>query len=261
MFVSPAQGAVFAPLALKFVLNGPSFFFIPDYDLPHSVPVQTIDVNWTSTATATNLPSESPPKKNANTGAIAGGIAAVVAIFAAIGIATFGRRRWGWRRHGSRPKSVLFTDSADEGPQIIMSPFYPDSFDANRDSGISAEQQPLVVGDPEADMVTPHRLSFSPPAVLPRQVAPAVPAGLSDKELARLRAEGLSSPQAYNFRVSALRMPQPTSPPNDVTEPGGSSFDTRRLHTEFESLRREVEQLRAEGLVVAAPPSYAEGDV
>jgi hypothetical protein len=195
-------------------------------------------------------------------GTIVGGtIGGVAAIFAVVGIVTFVQRRRRWR--GSRPRSILSADSVDAGPQVIATPFDPDSFDANRDSGISAEQQHLVIEDPEADMVAFHHISSSPRGVVPllRPVAPA-PVGLSDKEIARLRAEALSSPQHLNFRASALNlnMPQSTSSRNAVTESGESTYDTRRLHSEFESLRQEVERLRAEGFVVAAPPSYDEGD-
>ena len=179
----------------------------------------------------------------------------VAAIFAVIGIVTFVLRRHKWRR--SRPRSILSTDS---GPQMIVSPFYLDSFDTNRDSRISAEQQPLVIGEPEAEMVALHPLSSSPHAILPlRQVAP-VPVGLTDKEIARLRAEALSSPQSHIFRVSESNMSRPTSSLNAVAGSAESRFDTQRLHSEFESLRREMERLRQEGLIVTTPPSYAEGD-
>ena len=176
-----------------------------------------------------------------------------------IGIGVFVRRRRRWRRR--KPRSIFSDYSVDAGPQLIVTPFDPNysfdqAFDTNQDSGIPAEQQPLVIGDPEGEIVSPHRLSSSPPAIPLRQLAPA-PVGWSDKEIARLRAENRSSPQPRNFGASGLTRTQPTSPPNAVTGPGESSYDTRRLHTEFESLRREVEQLRAEGF---APPSYSGGD-
>jgi hypothetical protein len=235
-------------------------FFIPDYVSPHRAPVLTINTNGTTTKT--NLPS--PKKQNRNMGAIVvGTIGGVVAIFAVIGIVTFVQRRRRWRR--SRPGSIFSTDFVDAGPQILVSPYDANSFDANQDLGFSAEQQPLVIGDPEAEMAVLHHLSSSespPPSALPllRQVTP-VPAALSDKEIARLRAEALSSPQPHNLRISALNMSQSSSSLNAVTAGGsGESYDTRRLHTEFESLRREVELLREEGLVVAAPPRYTDGD-
>jgi hypothetical protein len=34
-----------------------------------------------------------------------------------------------------------------------------------------------------------------------------------------------------------------------------------KLHSEVEALRQETEKLRAEGSVIAAPPSYTTGDV
>jgi len=226
---------VFAPLALQ-------------------APVYTINANGTTTTT-TNL--SSPKKQSRNMGAIVGGtIVGVAAIFSVIGVVTFVLRRRRWRR--SRPRSILSTDSVDAGPQMIVSPFGPNTFDANWDSGILAEQRPLAIGEPETAIVAVHHLPSSPPAVPLRQVGP-VPSGLSDKELARLRAEALSSPQPHNL-VSPLNRPQSTSSLYAVTESGESSLHSRRLHSEFESLRREVERLREEGLVVGAPPSYAEGD-
>jgi hypothetical protein len=203
--------------------------------------------------TKPNLPS---PKKQNNLGAIFGGaIGGIAAIFAVVGIVTFVQRR---RRRKRLP--IFSVDFVDADPRMIVSPFNLNPFDANQASGIPAEQQPLVIGDPEAERVAFQHLPSSPPAELPllRQVAP-VPARLSDKEAARLRAEALSSPQPDNLQV-ALNTSQSTSLLNAVTKSGESPSDTRRLHSEFESLRREVERLREEGLVVAAPPSYTEGD-
>ena len=87
-----------------------------------------------------------------------------------------------------------------------------------------------------------------------------VPVGLSDKELARLRVEGYNSQQS--LEVSSSNVLQPTSSPNAVPGSREAPYDPGRLHSEVENIvRREMERLHAEGLVIAAPPSYsAEGD-
>jgi hypothetical protein len=101
----------------------------------------------------------------------------------------------------------------------------------------------------------------------PSQAVAPVPPGSSGKEIAllrSLRARTLSSQPLQN--PSALNASQSTSSPNAVNESGGatSAYDPRRLHSQVESLRREMEavmeRLRAEELVTGAPPSYAEGD-
>ncbi len=156
---------------------------------------------------------------------------------------------------------------------MVVSPFYLNTFDANQDSGISAEQQPIGIGDPVAEMVAfpSHRPSSTPPTVFPHP-GPVVPApvGLSGKEIARLRAQTLGSQQSQAQTRSTLDVSQPETRSsanlNAATEPGeaSSSDDTRRLHSEVESLRREMERLRdmerlrTEGLVTeAGPPSYS----
>ena len=106
----------------------------------------------------------------------------------------------------------------------IPSNLNPIPFEPGEDSGTWAEQQPLVAEDPEAEMGALHGQSPAPLTVLPpsRQVA------------------------------------------HVETEPSGttSTYDPRRLHSEVENLRREMERLRThtEGLVIGAPPSYTEGD-
>ena len=174
-----------------------------------------------------------------------------------IGIVVFVRRR----RRRPRPRSIL-SDSSGDVSQVITTPFNPIPSEATLDSGSRVAQQPLLPGDHEAEMVALHGLSSTLPAVVPRSqpVAP-VPVGLSGKELARLRAEALSSEQSQNPSTSNLS--QSTSSPNAVNESSGatSSYDPRRLQSEVDSLRREMERLRTEGLVVTgAPPSYTEGD-
>ena len=143
-----------------------------------------------------------------------------------------------------------------------MTPFDLNLPEAAHDIGITTQQPPITDG-PGAETVALRHLSSASPIPLPisRPVTP-VPVGLSDKELARLRAEVLTSQQPDNVRDSTPNVSQSTSSPTAVAETGGaaSPYDSRRLHSEVESLRREMERLRAEGLVVVAPPSYSEGN-
>src|SRR6266705_2986098 len=100
MDTSPAQGAVFAPLALQFVHSEPFTRFSFLTRTSRRVPTQTINVNGPTTSV------RPPSRKKRNIAAIAGGtIGGVVAIFALIGIALFVQRRW--RRRRVRPRSIL----------------------------------------------------------------------------------------------------------------------------------------------------------
>ena len=147
----------------------------------------------------------------------------------------------------------------------IPSDLNPIPFEPGEDSGTWAEQQPLVAEDPEAEMGALHGQSPAPLTVLPasRQVA-HVPVGLSDKEIARLRAEALNPEFQQSHSDSTPNVSLATSSPDVGTESSGatSTYDPRRLHSEVENLRREMERLRThtEGLVIGAPPSYTEGD-
>ena len=161
-------------------------------------------------------------------------------------------------------------------PHAIVTPFDPNSYSSEEIIQGSrnltrAEQQPLMATEgPEGEIVALHRLSqtSTPPTVPPRsRPVASVPVGLSSKEVARLRAEARASGsprQSHNDSSPNVSHSESTSSPeNAVTEFGAgatSSFDTRRLHSEVESLRREMEQLRAEGMIIGAPPSYTEGD-
>jgi hypothetical protein len=190
-------------------------------------------------------------------GAVIGGAVAVCAV---IGTAVFVQRRRARRR--ARHRSIL-SGSMEDGSQMMATPFNPIPSDATLGSGTWTEQQPLVPEDHNAEMVALHRLSSSPPTALARlrPVAP-IPAGLSSKEIARIRAEALSPQHSHNYSNSTSNVSQTTSPPETSTDSSGvttSSYDPRRLHSEVESLRREMERLRTEGLVPEAPPSYTEG--
>jgi len=160
----------------------------------------------------------------------------------------------------------------EASPQAIVTPFGSDSrsYEVIPQDSINStgtEQRPLIsVEDPAGDMVTLHHLSSgstSPAAVSSSRPAAPAPAGLSGKEMARWRAALSSQPQSESHNRSTLDMSQPTSSlANNVSESGErpSPYDSRRLHSEVKSLRREMERLRAEGVIIEAPPSYPEGD-
>ena len=78
-----------------------------------------------------------------------------------------------------------------------------------------------------------------------------LPVSLSSKELARLR-EGSSHSQSTDALSSAPPLAATSERSADT-----SLSDTRRLQSEVESLRREMEQIRAERF--EAPPNYEDG--
>ena len=217
-----------------------------------------------SDGTPTSLPS--PRTRNKKVGIIVGGIiGSVAATFAVIGIVTFVLHQHRRKLKQNRPRSILSfaTDSIEASLRIIVTSFDPDFPGATQDSGITTVQQPFVTEETGAETVPLSRLSSLPPTLLSisRPVAP-VPVGLSDKELALLRAEALTSQQPDNPLDSTSNVSWSTFSPAAVAKTGGAALpsNTRGLHSEVESLRREMEQLRAEGLVIAAPPSYTEGN-
>lgn len=196
---------------------------------------------------------------SSNTPAIVGGVIGGVAVICSvIGIVLFVQRR----RRRRKPISMIF-DSAEDGPEVLVTPFKPFPSETVLDSGSGVEQPLLVPEVPDTEIVALHDLSYMPPAVFPRSrpVAP-VPNGVSDKEIARLRAEALSSQQSHNRSTSNVSQSTYSRIDGSGSRGAASSYDpqTQRLQTEVESLRREMDQLRTEGLVIGAPPSYTEGD-
>jgi hypothetical protein len=155
--------------------------------------------------------------------------------------------------------SVFSSSFVEGGPSATVTPFNPTILGTNHQGSDSwAEQQQLLSEPSDAEISSdPYSLSSTPAPVLPRSrpVAP-VPAGLSSKELARLRVEALSSSQTHSNPSSNTS--QSSMSPSSERSRATSTSDTRRLQTEVESLRREMQQLRVERL--EAPPSYTEGD-
>jgi hypothetical protein len=230
LVISPAQGAMFAPLALKLVQRSLQFF-MTDKGPSRRAPVLLNIPTTTTTKTTTSQTKSNIP---AIAGGVIGGVAAILSV---IGIFIFVRRR---RRQGT-PKSTTSSNSV----QVITTPYNPIASEAtlpvNRLAETLVEQFPLS-----------------------QPVAP-VPAGLSAKEIARLRAQTLGPQPSHGPSTSDVSQSTP-APPNAVNESGGetSPYDVRRLvHSEVETqVRREMERLRGEGLVTVpgAPPSYTEGD-
>jgi hypothetical protein len=227
---------------------------IPD-KLPISrAPVLTIKANVTTTT--------SPPAPS-HTGTIAGAVTGgVVAVLVVIGVIVFLRRRRRQRRRKSVQSSILGS-VVGVGPPGTITPFNPIWLDAtSHGSDPQTEWQELLSTHPDAGSVLDSYSlsSTSTPALvfpLSQPVAP-VPTDLSDKELARLRTEALSSqnplsPQSPNTLQSS-------SPQAAVTEQSGAiqSSEAQRLRSEVEILRREMQQLRTERHEL--PPSYTSGD-
>jgi hypothetical protein len=199
-----------------------------------------------------------PPKKR-HSGAIAGAaVAGVAAVLIVIGVAAFVRRQ----RRLRRRKSVASAFSGaflESDPASNVTPFDAIPLGSTyQESGSWSERQELLPGPPEAEIPPDsYNLANAPSSVFPRpRPVDPVPAGLSDKELARLRAE---AQWTHTHSESSLNGPQPRSSPAIANQPRGatSGLDARRLESEVESLRREMQELRAERL--EAPPSYTDG--
>ncbi|KAI9513395.1 hypothetical protein F5148DRAFT_1278777 [Russula earlei] len=226
---SPAQGAMYAPLALK-------------------APVLAIQANGTTVKTLT-LPSAGSDSGKV-VGAVVGGVAVALSL---IVIYLVVRRRR--RQKGGRESDSLETESVTP---TMVTPFQPIPFAiTHRASESSMVSRPL-----DADAVAERQAVYSTSSsVLPFSPPEApIPVGLSSKDLARLRAEASRSQQTLTHSQSLEYQPPPSS--TVVTEQGGpggptSSSETRRLQTEVESLRREMQELRTERF--EPPPSYTSG--
>jgi hypothetical protein len=96
-----------------------------------------------------------------------------------------------------------------------------------------------------------------------------IPTGLSAKELARIRAQRLSTPRAVtpptrdsHHDDSVPAVPQTPSSPVAAEQSAPTSLPVfRTMQSQVDRLWGEIQQLRAERSDVEAPPSYVSHDV
>jgi hypothetical protein len=208
-------------------------------------------------------------KSKSHVGAIVGGTVGGVAGLFVIGILAAM-----WRRQ-SLKSAASSGGNISRRPEDTVTPFNAMAFNpvgsiltgtAPSTVGTSQtteQQQPLMSGVHSSEGGGPVPGPSSAP---PLRVVP-VPTNLSAKELAQLRS-ATSQPSSQPSLSTAMLSPQSDTPPSTFppgranTNTDGSSTTTRSRvedrpwQSEVESLRREMEQLRAERFDAEAPPSY-----
>ena len=201
-------------------------------------PNLTTNSNPTTTPSGTTSISKSHSGRTTVVGCVIGGVTALLAI-GSIALAVWHRRRRSHRRTPPSVGSLFFRDDTDQSTQVTVTPFSL--------TGLAPTvAAPLVAG-------LAHRPS-SPQDPL-RHVA-SFPVGLSGKELARLRSNGLR-PRPMDGR--------PPTPPSTTTEGGDAlegavaaatgSSGAQRLRLEILRDEPGIQQLPAERS--ESPPSYA----
>ncbi len=268
---------MYAPLALTFVYDHRLFIRCLTH-YPLRAPVVPIIANATATATAS-----SSSHTGAIAGVIAGGVAALILVAGTIAFVRRRRRQDGFRKSAG---SSFSSAAMEAGSQMTVMPFNPTlavaaPLEAGSRSRTASDGRSSTSGPslPPSQSVAPVPVGLtskelaqlrsaamrSPPTTHPwssssgsppsQSVAP-VPVGLTGKELARLRSAALRSPPTTHARTSSSE----SHPPIISTAEGSTSTpapETRRLQSEVESLRREMQELRAERF--EAPPSYGAG--
>jgi hypothetical protein len=218
------------------------------------------------TTTQPTIPQPKTSHVSGATRAIISTIAALVLLGAVILVFIWYRRRYNTIGGSSEFSSGVM----EAGSRVEVTPFVSSHHEiAQRDSMTGTGWHQPQSGLPatvvtNADTHDP----YSSPSGLHPQLPASVPVGLSDKELARIRAENLRSQSAIH--TIAVSLPgdasgsQSPSLPATATEQRGSPTSQplfRTLQSQVDRLWREMRQLRAERLGSEAPPSYAEHDV
>ncbi|KAH9050589.1 hypothetical protein EDB84DRAFT_1555238 [Lactarius hengduanensis] len=240
-----AQGAMYAPLALKFICTkllseATTYGFL-------RVPVK-LTANPTTTETSSKSHTSVVARRTIR--GVLSGVAAFLVIVAITMVV------WRRRRQSHRRTSIGFSSFEgvmSQATQVTVTPFPTGS--------TLTEVAPPDVGhqtDSQQWLVRQSSSSEDPPLLL--QSVVSVPVGLSSKELARLRslANGLRS-QPIDEGPSNSPLPATT----DGDALGGaapaatSSPEARLLRSEVNVLRDEIQRLHAE--ISESPPSYASG--
>ena len=207
-------------------------------------------------------------KSNSHVGAIVGGT-----IGGVVGLFVIGLFALLWRRQGLNSADPSGSGT-NRRPEDIVTPFSPmgsmpttgatPSVDGI--SQMTEHQQPLMSGTFSSNACGAGPVPGPSSSSTPLRVIPVtIPTGLTDKELAQLRS-ATSQPSSS---TPPMLSPQSDTPPSTLppglanTNTDGSSTTTRSRvedqrpwQSEVDSLRREMEQLRAERFDADAPPSY-----
>ena len=236
------------------------------------IPVKAIQFNTTTTATQpTTSPTTTSHPKTSHVSVAARAIISTIAALALIGavILVFIWYRRKYNTIGGSSVSSSGVMEAALGSRVEVTPFVSSRHEITHGDPMTGTgwQQPqsglpaTVVTD--ADVHDP----YSSPSGLHSQSPASVPVGLSDKGLARIRAENLRSQPAIHTITVALpgdasRSPSPSLPATATEQRGSPTSQPlfRTLQSQVDRLWREMRQLRAERLGSEAPPSYAEHD-
>jgi gas vesicle protein len=252
---SPAQGAMYAPLALMFVFGESPIFFKAPADFPQSSCHQITANHTTANHTTTNHTTTTGTSPKSHTGTIIGGAIGGVAVLLMLATISLVIRR---RKSQSQKRTSVGSSSSLSFLKKVTNK----SFQVTGTAAQSAYTE--VVGSQtvqQEQMVHPFV-----PFVSPRSSSgvASIPVGLTSKELAHLRSLANGS------------RPEPTDgqPPPDSSSESAARIDrdahvpmaaeatalpeAQTIWSEFNLLRNEVQQLRAERS--EAPPTYFSGE-